>query len=355
MNSLDQPLGYFPRETAANPQAFSGERLTSAIDGQVQIEHYHRYLFARQFCMGQDVVDVASGEGYGSAHLSQVARRVVGVEYASPTARLARTNFGRPNLYFVCGDARAIPIADGSADVITSFETIEHFAGAETFVTEVRRVLRNDGCFIVSTPDRDTYTPFGTSTNPFHVREFSRREFEDLLARHFSYITVLTQRAMIGSCLIGERAARSPPMVFERRERDRFEACLGVPRSPYVVAIASNRPIPSIRDSLFIERGDLDTDSIRLREQKAETARLRAEVAQCREEMARSAEARSRDQASLVEHVTALRLSEQQRSVLQQQVVDANCRAHRIGGSFRVFLKAYLPRLYRHVLRLKVV
>ena len=52
-------MGYFPREAARTPEAFTGERLTSAIDGQVQIEHYHRYLFARTFC--QDPTSVRDG------------------------------------------------------------------------------------------------------------------------------------------------------------------------------------------------------------------------------------------------------------------------------------------------------
>ena len=83
----------FRRETAEHPEPFTGERLTTAIGGQVQIEHYHRYLFARTFAQSLDVLDVASGEGYGSALLAQVARSVVGVEYSGPTARNAGNNF----------------------------------------------------------------------------------------------------------------------------------------------------------------------------------------------------------------------------------------------------------------------
>ena len=57
----------FRRETAEHPEPFTGERLTTAVGGQVQVEHYHRYLFARAPVPGLDVLDVASGEGYGSA------------------------------------------------------------------------------------------------------------------------------------------------------------------------------------------------------------------------------------------------------------------------------------------------
>ena len=90
----------FRRETAEHPEPFTGERLTTAVGGQVQIEHYHRYLFARALVAGLDVLDVASGEGYGSALLAQVARSVVGVEHSGPTVRGAGGNFPRRNLRF---------------------------------------------------------------------------------------------------------------------------------------------------------------------------------------------------------------------------------------------------------------
>lgn len=68
----------FPREAAANPEPFTGERLTASVHGQVEIEHYHHYLFSRGYCRDRDVPDVASGEGHRAAQLAQVARHVVG-------------------------------------------------------------------------------------------------------------------------------------------------------------------------------------------------------------------------------------------------------------------------------------
>ncbi len=156
----------FPRESADTPEPFTGERLTASVHGQVELEHYHRYLFTRGFCRDRDVLDVASGEGYGAAHLAQVARHVVGVENAGPTARNAALNFPRANLCFVQADARSLPVANASVDVVTSFETIEHFDRQEDFVAEVRRVLRPDGCFIVSTPDRDDTAPHSSRAQP---------------------------------------------------------------------------------------------------------------------------------------------------------------------------------------------
>src|SRR5689334_1946598 len=135
----------FARERPSNSLAFSGERMTSAAAGQIEIEHFHRYFLARQLCRGKDVIDVASGEGYGAALLSQVARSVVGVELSLEAVAHASAAYGRRNVAFLAADARAMPLADASIDVVVSFETIEHFWEQETFLTEVKRVLRPGG------------------------------------------------------------------------------------------------------------------------------------------------------------------------------------------------------------------
>lgn len=342
-------LGFFAREAAPDPEPFTGERMTGAVAGQIAIEHYHRYLFARSLCLGKDVLDVASGEGYGSALLAQVARRVVGVEYAAPTVSRAGRNFPRPNLHFVNGDARGLPLADASLDVVVSFETIEHFAGQEAFVAEVRRVLRPDGCFIVSTPDRDNYTPTGAPTNAHHVRELSRREFTELLSRHFRHCRTLFQRPLVGSAVLAEDAAASDPLVFERRGENRLEACIGLPRPLYVIAVAADDPIPPLPHSVYIERSDIDTGLDTLRAQREEIERLRqtvhagqAELA-AREERLRAAETEAAAREETLRR--ALADTEAERVRWETKARDAE----QVAGSIRRFLLSYPGRLRRHL------
>ena len=178
---------------------------TTAVSGQIELEHVHRYLMARSLCRRKDVLDIASGEGYGAALLAQVARSVVGVEVDHATVAHAVEAYKRSNLTFVLGDARRIPLPDASMDVVTSFETLEHFFEHEEFFCEVTRVLRPDGFLIISTPDRDIYSPSGRPTNSFHVRELSRDEFVAQLHRHFSSVAVFRQRPFIGSLIARSR------------------------------------------------------------------------------------------------------------------------------------------------------
>lgn len=148
---------------------FTGERLTSELGGQTEIEHLHRYMLAREFCRGRDVLDVAAGEGYGSALIAQVATSVVGVEVDDDAVAHAAANYAAGQLRFLQGDARTMPVGDATVDVVISFETIEHLDGHDKFLSEVRRVLRPGGVFIVSTPDRDNYSPADRPANPYHV------------------------------------------------------------------------------------------------------------------------------------------------------------------------------------------
>ena len=179
-------------ERTAPPVAlpWTGERLTTLTSGQVEIEHLHRYFFARALCRGLDVLDIAAGEGYGSALLAQVARSVTGVEIAPETVAHAREAYKKPNLTFLEGDARQIPCPDASFDAIVSFETLEHFYEHDHFMTELRRVLRPGGFVIMSSPERDVYSPAGSAPNPHHVHELTHDEFAALLHQHFGHVTL---------------------------------------------------------------------------------------------------------------------------------------------------------------------
>ncbi len=138
----------FERIKPAKDLDWTGERFTTATSGQIEIEHLHRYFLARELCRGLDVLDVASGEGYGSALLAQTAASVIGVDLSKKAVDHAANSYNLANLSFKVGDARELPIEDGSLDVVVSFETLEHFFEHNQFLAEVKRVLRPQGRLI---------------------------------------------------------------------------------------------------------------------------------------------------------------------------------------------------------------
>lgn len=273
------------REAASKPLPFSGERLTTETHGQVEIEHYHRYLLAREFCRDRDVLDVAAGEGYGTALLSQVARSAIGIEIDADAVAAAQREFDRPNLRYERGDARALPLPDACVDVIVSFETLEHLSEQDQFLAELRRVLRPGGLLIISTPDRDTYSPLNTPPNPFHVKELTAQEFDRLIGRHFARHALTAQRAIIGSVILrpGDQA---PLWAFERRGDQFIEGSDHFARAPYLLAFASDAALPDLPNSVFVHRSDLDTDPQVRRDAELGLIAAKAEAARTQDQLA---------------------------------------------------------------------
>ena len=307
------------RPTPPAPMHFTGERLTSDYGGQTQIEHLHRYLLAREWCRGKDVLDVASGEGYGTALLAQVARSAVGVEIAPDAVEHAAASYAAENLSYVEGDARAMPAPDAAFDVVVSFETIEHFAEQAQFLQEVRRVLRPGGLLIVSTPDRDNYSPSETPANPYHVQELTEAEFEALLRSRFAEVAILSQRPVFGSVLL-PAGAGAGPVCFERRGAGHFEGSAGLSRPQYLVAFASDSPVGELPPSVYIDTGRLGM----VNPPEAE-ARLQAVQSALEGERRQRLDAAEQEQRRHSAEIDALqRHFEQQRLQTQQRSAQAD-------------------------------
>lgn len=314
----------FQRPIAATPLPFTGERLTSNLRGQTEIEHLHRYLLARHFCRDMTVLDIASGEGYGSALIAQVASSVVGVDVAADAVAHANSSYAGPNLRFSVGDARSIPMDDSTIDVVVSFETIEHFDKQQDFLVEIFRVLKSDGLLLISTPDRDNYSPTGHGANPFHARELTRDEFVAALKVQFAHVSLWWQRALLGSVLFPgpEFEHGSESLCFEVRGESHFEQSTGYPRPQYLVACCSNAAVPRLPASVFIETGHLYAAEAELRAKlAAEQERIRAAeaVAYNEAQRAEAAEVRLRRSQEALEAAVHAAAAQQERCAVMEQ------------------------------------
>jgi SAM-dependent methyltransferase len=155
--------------------------------------HAARYRFAIQHISDARVLDIACGTGYGLPVLQTRACSVVGVDIDFATARKARdTTTGRESV--LVADACALPFADASFDVITSFETLEHLEARKTFLAELERVLKPTGLCLVSTPNANhTHPVDGKPRNPHHVFEYNPAELISELRDHFHAVELLGQ------------------------------------------------------------------------------------------------------------------------------------------------------------------
>lgn len=180
---------------------FTGERFIPSEQGKIRLEHYHRYAVVLDVVAKKDVLDVACGEGYGSSSMADVARSVTGVDVSDEAVRHASTTYRKQNLRFRQGSATALDFADGSFDVVVSFETIEHLAEQAQMLAEIRRVLRPDGLLVISSPNRPIYSEESGEHNEFHVKELDFNEFDELLKAQFPIIRYFGQRILMGSVI----------------------------------------------------------------------------------------------------------------------------------------------------------
>ncbi len=238
-----------PREKLA----FNGERCSPWVRAPILSEHLQRYLLALSICRDREVLDVASGEGYGSALLhNNGAKRVVGVDISDEMVRRANRIYTAEGLQFLTGDiSNHLPCATHCFDLVTCFETIEHVSQPAKAVSELSRVLKADGVLLISTPDR-AHPASTSSRNPHHVKEFNEVEFRSLLQTSFSHVLIYYQRFFAGSAIVDPSGKFGTDQVFW--ERNGFlkyleTSSLRLPR--YLLAVAANSPVPPLKTGLL--------------------------------------------------------------------------------------------------------
>jgi len=233
---------------AAAPERF----LPAAMRGQlVEAEHLSRYVWAARHAAGRRVLDVGCGAAYGAEMMAIAgATSVVGVDRAEAVLEAARPTMPA-DVTLVHGDARALPFADGSFDLVTVFELIEHVDEPEAVLAELSRVLAPGGIALVSTPNRDAYPP----GNPHHVHEYTPGELASALERYFAHIELHRQSNLIVSAVM-------PEEVAERDDLDpvhglRLVKRVAVPpgAETYTVARVSQAPLPPDPDTTAVATG----------------------------------------------------------------------------------------------------
>lgn len=86
----------------------------------------------------------------------------------------------------VIDDMTASSLSSCSFDCAVAVEVLEHVDDDVAFTSEVRRVLKPNGVFLMTTPNGD----FVQNTNPDHKRHYRRHELEALLLREFDSVDV---------------------------------------------------------------------------------------------------------------------------------------------------------------------
>ncbi|MEF3353293.1 glycosyltransferase [Paenibacillus sp. GYB006] len=183
---------------------FTGERFIPGFDDrELELEHTQRYQAVLELVKDKIVLDAACGEGYGTHMLSSTATTVVGVDIDNKSIKHAVDKYGNEKVKFITSSIENLPFEDKSMDVVVSFETLEH-VDADTqqiFIKEIKRVLKDEGILVISTPNKLYYSDLYNYINPFHKNELYKEQFVNLLDRHFINTIVYSQRFEVASII----------------------------------------------------------------------------------------------------------------------------------------------------------
>jgi SAM-dependent methyltransferase len=229
------------------PLSLTGER--TLPDVPVENYWFRRHLAVYEWVGarvgGGRVLDMACGEGYGSAVLATSASRVVGLDANPEAHEHARLRYRATNLSFARGLVETYGEA-GSYDAVVFLQTIEHVHDPRAVLEHFRGLLAGGGTAYVSTPNVLTLAPPGAekSGNPWHLKEYRAEEFRALCESVFARVELLG--------VFHARKLRAHELAL-RAGWDAVHTRLGITRAFY------DRFTPAIATSDFaIRAGNLD-------------------------------------------------------------------------------------------------
>lgn len=223
-------------------EIFTGERFVPGVeDDEITIEHYQRYESILELVRDKVVVDAACGEGYGTSIIGKVAKSVVGIDISEEAVERAKKAYETENVKYQVGDISNLNLEDSSIDVFVSFETIEHVNKElqVKFVGEASRVLKDDGIFIISSPNKAIYSDLFGYNNEYHVCEMYKDEFVELLQAKFKYVKLYDQYLEVASIIDNNDIAKDEAIYKKNRETYTSDG-------KYFIAIASKKDIEDV-------------------------------------------------------------------------------------------------------------
>lgn len=164
------------------------------------------YTFYRLRCCG-DLIPPADGDkryaldvGCGHAHLFKILSHrgyfPINVDIDIGKLRMAKDNA-------LAQDAQFLGIRKDTFDLVVALEVIEHLKSARSFLLELKRVLKPNGCLLISTPNTTSLEGIKGKVSPLltgrrwnawgggaHKHVYSSQEYLKLLDECFEIIKV---------------------------------------------------------------------------------------------------------------------------------------------------------------------
>jgi SAM-dependent methyltransferase len=116
------------------------------------VENLLRHVDVR----GMSILEVGAGTGRDAGELAALGARVAALDYSEESLSIMTAAVG-DRVRVVCGDARCVPFAAETFDVVYHQGLLEHFRNPAEILDENIRVLKSGGLLLVDVPQRYHY------------------------------------------------------------------------------------------------------------------------------------------------------------------------------------------------------
>ncbi len=208
-HDLDENRDHYNRVLRAKPPLYFERFDTQLLKREPLVADLLETAFARMFpAKAGELLDLGCGTGFYFPLLSRHADSVTGVDVCVPMLQAAEQLIAQEelkNCRVLAASALELPFANGSMDVIHSWDLLHHLSDVPKAINEITRVLKPGGRYIAFEPNlmnpsitwyhlrrRSEWRLF--LQNQFSVPRQLRREFDVTVRYDNTIISFLNQR-----------------------------------------------------------------------------------------------------------------------------------------------------------------
>lgn len=228
-----------------------------ASDNVLNNRLFFAYLEAAKYVKG-NLFEVGCGTGKGIEVFSPLCEHYTAID--KNTALLNHLGKKYPNYRFI--DAFIPPfkgVESDSIDSLITLQVIEHIEDDHAFLKEIARVLKSGAQAVIATPNKT----MSLSRNPWHVREYTADELNNLLKKYFSKVDF---GGVKGSKRVMEYHEQNRASVKKFTRFDIFNLQYRLPRQllqiPYDILNRMNRNKLMQEDNTLVSSITLDDFSL---------------------------------------------------------------------------------------------
>lgn len=176
----------------------NAERYELAFDNKLPVDWRHKMFLSKKIINYEDIdlLDIGAGTGNFLNEASKMGYKTTGIDFDKKRVEFGINNY-KLNLLVIDLKSHIKNVGDKKYDVVTAFELIEHLDDPIDFVSDVKKVLKKNGTFVISTPNWDRTFKVENEIGdypPHHLTWWTKKSLKNFLEINgFDNIKIIEQ------------------------------------------------------------------------------------------------------------------------------------------------------------------